>query len=184
MELQLIAALPGKSLENKINMCVDGRGGWTLSQLNVYRYITDYTDYFLVFCIGVLATDATDGDFVESTRLTARIDDELIGTSTREWATPNGMWNCQGSTAVFEWAQDLIMQPTCDGLITVAIDVKLKSQIDWLPVNGNAFCRITKVEPDSKYFNRSWESSWLFSLREMLPPRFRRRRWWSVTKPK
>ena len=162
-------------------MCVDGRGGWTLSQLNVDRCIADYSDYYLVFCLGVLVRDANEQDYVESTRLTAAMDELQIGTSLREWKRPNAMWNHVDGMAVFEWAQLIEMQPITDGLIEVTIEAKLNSQPDWLTVDGMAYCRITKVD-DSVPLPRLWESSLIFSLREFLPKKWRRRNSWSTTK--
>ncbi len=83
MKLQLIASMPGKSLENKHHFCVDGRGGWTLSQLNVDRCVSDYRDFYLVFCLGVLAPDVREVDFVESSRMTAKMGDWSILKQSR-----------------------------------------------------------------------------------------------------
>ncbi len=181
MELRLIASLPGKSLENKRRFCVDGRGGWTLSQINADRYVSSFDGYYLVFCLAVEAADAIPDDFVEATRLTAAIDGVRIGQNVREWTRPNTMWNCQDSVAIFEWAQDLEMQPTKGGLISVAIEIKLRSQDGWLPVSGNAYCRITKIDESFPYQPR-WVSPTVFALREFLPQSLRRGSMWSVSK--
>ena len=50
MKLKLIASFPGKRFDNDRCLCVDGRGGWTLSQANVVRWINDYEEYYLLFC--------------------------------------------------------------------------------------------------------------------------------------
>lgn len=144
MSLKLLYSVPAKRFEPHQSLCDDGRGGWTFSQVNVDRVVSQLEDYYLLFGFGVLVENALDDDFVTATKLTARMDGEVIGVSELVWESPNRMWGKEGSDAIFEWAQTIEMQPTHEGLITVSIDVNLKCQeAQWLSVEGNAYCRLT-----------------------------------------
>ena len=173
MQLRLLTACPGKRFDNEPRLSVDGRGGWQLSQINTDRWISDYDGYFLVFCFAVLATDAKEDDFVERTRITARMNGDVIGTDEYEWKSPNDMWLVFDGEAIFEWPQGIDLSPTTDGLITFSIDVKIKSQNDWIAVDGNGFVRIRNMGrmPQMEW---RWTKSWLYPLVRLIPERYRR----------
>lgn len=173
MQLKLLSSCPGKRFDNEPRLSVDGRGGWQLSQINTDRWISDYEGYYLTFCFAVLATNADENDFVEKTRLTATINREPIGTSEYQWKIPNEMWLVMDGDAIFEWPQEIDLNPTCDGLITVSIDVKLKSQTDWLRVDGNAYARIRNMG-EMPQMNWRWTKTWLYPMIRLIPKRFRR----------
>ena len=159
MHLKLIASVPSKRWDPCRELSSDGRGGWVFSQVNVDRVISGYRDYYMLFGLGVLATDAKPDDCVEQTKLTARMGKDVIGTDVLTWKDPNPMWGFHDGDAIFEWAQLIEMKPERDGMIAVSIDAKIKSQDDWLPVDGNAYCRITK-DPTCKADTRFVPSLW------------------------
>lgn len=163
MQLKLIASVPSKRWDPCRNLCSDGRGGWVFSQVNVDRVVSGYRGFYMLFGLGVLAKNAGPEDYVEQTRLTARMGDDVVGTDVLTWKHPNPMWGFHDGEAIFEWAQYLPMIPERDGMISVAIDAKIHSQDDWLQVDGNAFCRITKV-PNCKTDARFVPSFW-FTLK-------------------
>ena len=173
MQLKLLSSCPGKRFVNEPRLTGDGRGGWQLSQINTDRWISDYEDYYLVFCFAVLVTDAAENDFVERTRISAVSNGELIGTDEYQWATPNEMWLIYEGDAIFEWPQSIDLNPTTDGLITFSIDVKLNSQRDWLTVNGNAYTRIRNMG-EMPQMSWRWTKSWFYPIVSMIPKRFRR----------
>lgn len=173
MELKLLSSCPGKRFENEPRLTANGRGGWQLSQINTDRWVSGYDGYYLVFCLAVLATNADENDFVEKTRLSAYINDELIGTDEHSWKIPNRMWLVMDGDAIFEWAQPIDLFPKCDGLITILIDVKLNSHKDWIGVNGSAFARIRNMGEMSQDEWR-WTKPWLHPLIKLIPKRFRR----------
>jgi hypothetical protein len=148
MKLTLIAWAPARRFDARKELCVDGRGGWTFSQVNVDRWIPGYADYRLTFYFGVLVEAAFRDDFVRCTRLTASMKGDRIGSGELEWKKPNPMWGYLDGDAIFEFAQPITMQPTQDGLITFSMEVLLNSQSDWLPVDGNGYCRIRRVDED------------------------------------
>ena len=167
MNLKLIAWAPGKRFDAERKLCLDGRGGWVFSQVNVDRHITDYENYWLIFYFGVLVESANQDDYVESTRLTATMAGQEIGTDELEWKRPNPMWGYDNGDAIFEFSQPITMQPTQDGLITFKLQVKLHSQLDWLPINGSGYCRIKLVnehaDPDRGVNSTSFSFRSLFS---------------------
>jgi hypothetical protein len=154
---------------------MDGRGGWQLSQINTDRWISDYDDYYLAFCFAVLATDAQADDFVEATRLTASMGDNVIGTSEYVWKHPNAMWQAMDGQAIFEWPQRIDLTPEADGLITIEIEAKIHSQTEWLTVYGSGFARIKKVDCMAQLDWR-WAGPLAFSFVRLIPRRFRRSR--------
>ena len=170
MNLKLIAWAPGKRFDADHELCSDGRGGWVFSQVNVDRHIADYDDYWLIFYFGVLVESAYKDDFVESTHLTAEMDGVEIGTNELEWNHPNSMWGYADGDAIFEFSQPIMMQPTTNGMITFKLRAKLNSQPDWLPVQGNGFCRIKLVEQDPR--PDRWVGSTWFSLRSLFSKPF------------
>jgi len=159
MQLKLIASVPSKRWDPCDDLCADGRGGWVFSQVNVDRVVSGYRDFYMLFGLGVLAENASPNDFVEQTRLTARMDNDVIGTDVLTWKHPNPMWGFHDGDAIFEWAQSIKMTPTGDGMISVAIDVRINSEDDWMPVDGNAYCRIMKM-PGCKAEARFVPSFW------------------------
>ncbi|EMB15784.1 hypothetical protein [Rhodopirellula europaea] len=144
MHLKLIASVPSKRWDPCRELSADGRGGWVFSQVNVDRLISDYDDYYMLFGLGVLAANAMPNDYVEQTKLIARMGNDVVGTDVLTWKHPNSMWGIHDGDAIFEWAQLIALDPERDGMISVSIDAKIKSQDDWLPVDGNAYCRITR----------------------------------------
>ncbi|MEM9351936.1 MAG: hypothetical protein AAGA92_02895 [Planctomycetota bacterium] len=140
------------------------------SQVNADRTIADRKDYWLVFYLGVLAEAAVEDDYVESTRLTATMHGETIGTNTLDWKRPNPMWGVQDGNAIFEWSQPIMMQPSVDGMIDCRIEAKLHSQEGWLPVSGSAYCRITcRRMPE---LEERWVSPSHFTLRSLFSKPF------------
>jgi len=166
MKMKLIASAPSKRFDAPKQLCTDGRGGWVFSQVNVDRSIADREDYWLVFFLGVLVEDANENDYVESTRITARMNGQTIGTDTLDWKRPNPMWGYLDGNTIFEWSQPIMMQPTDDGMILFSIESKLSSQSDWHSVSGNAYCRI-KLTDESELEDR-WVSSGSFTLKALL----------------
>lgn len=173
MELQLIASMPGKRFDPCRTICADGRGGWVFSQVNVDRTISIYHEFQLLFCLGVLVKNALECDYVEATRLTARMEDQDIGSDELAWRQPNSMWGYQNGSAIFEWVQSLTMKPEKDGLIAVQIEAKLNSRSDWIPVNGNAFCRIARAGSNERpKLDRRFVSPLAFTLRNLFQKPF------------
>ena len=166
MNLKLIGWAPGKRFDPDRKLCSDGRGGWVFSQVNVDRHITDYDDYWLIFYFGVLVESANENDFVESTHVTAEMDGIEIGTNELEWKRPNPMWGYADGDAIFEFSQPIMMQPTHDGMITFKLRAKLNSQSDWMPIDGNGYCRIKLVEQDE--LPDRWVGSTSFSFRSLF----------------
>jgi len=159
MHLKLISSVPSKRWDPCRNMCADGRGGWVFSQVNVDRVVSGYRGFYMLFGLGVLAENAKPEDYVEQTKLTARMDGDVIGTDVLTWKHPNPMWRFHAGDAIFEWAQYIPMVPSKDGMISVSIDAKIHSQVDWMPVDGNAYCRITKApinELDDPFIPSFW----------------------------
>jgi hypothetical protein len=173
MELKLLSSCPGKRFENEPRLTADGRGGWQLSQINTDRWVSGYNGYYLVYCLAVLATDASEDDFVERTRLSAFSNGDPVGTDELKWKAPNQMWLMMDGDAIFEWAQAIDLFPTCDGLITISIDVKLHSSTEWVRVNGSAFARIRNVG-EMPQDNWRWTNPWLHPIIRLIPKRFRR----------
>ncbi|MEM9943797.1 MAG: hypothetical protein AAF939_19705 [Planctomycetota bacterium] len=173
MKLRLLTSCPGKRFDNEPRLCVDGRGGWQLSQINTDRWISDYEGYFLIFCFAVLATNAAEKDFVEKTRVTGRMRNEVIGTSELQWKSPNEMWLVMDGEAIFEWVQKIDLRPTEDGLITFTIDVKLHSQTNWIEVNGYGYTRIKNVG-EMPQLEWRWTKSFFYPLVRLIPKRYRR----------
>jgi len=138
MHLKLIASVPSKRWDHCRDLPAGARGGWVFSQVNVDRVISDCRDYYMLFGLGVLAVDAISNDYIEQTKLTARMDSDVIGTDVLTWKHPNRMWAIHNGDAIFEWAQLIALDPERDGMISVSIDAKIKSQDDWLTVDGNA----------------------------------------------
>ena len=170
MNLKLIAWAPGKRFDAERKLCSDGRGGWVFSQVNVDRHITEYKDYWLIFYFGVLVESANENDYVESTHLTATMDGQEIGTDELEWKRPNSMWGFDNGDAIFEFSQAITMQPTKNGLITFTLRAKLHSQRDWMPIEGNGYCRIRLV--DEQTSTDRWVNSTSFSFRSLFSKRF------------
>ena len=170
MNVKVIAWAPGKRFDADRRLCSDGRGGWVFSQVNVDRQLTDYEDYWLICYFGVLVESANENDFVESTHLTAEMEGQEVGTNELEWKRPNPMWGYADGDAIFELSQPIMLQPTKDGLITFKLRAKLNSQSDWLPVDGNGYCRIRLVEED--LMPDSWVGSTSFSLRSLFKSSF------------
>ena len=166
MNLKLIACAPGKRFDAERKLCSDGRGGWVFSQVNVDRHITDYEDYWLIFYFGVLVESANENDFVESTQLTAIMNGQEIGQDTLDWKRPNPMWGYAEGDAIFEFSQPIMMQPSRDGLITFKLRAKLNSQTDWMPIDGNGYCRIKLIEKDAA--PERWVGSTSFSFRSLF----------------
>ena len=175
MELRLLTSCPGKRFDNEPRLSDDGRGGWQLSQINTDRWISDYEGYYLVFCFAVLATNASEGDFVQKTRVTARMNDEVIGTNVLNWKSPNEMWLVFDNEAIFEWPQGIDLNPSADGLITFSIEAKINSQDEWIAVLGNGYARIRNMGKMPQ-MNWRWTKSWLYPLIRLVPKRFRRSR--------
>ena len=170
MKLKLIAWAPSKRFDPQKKLCDDGRGGWVFSQVNVDRHISDFTDYWLIFYFGVLVENANENDYVEEIHLTATMHGEEIGTNSQPWKQPNPMWGYQNGDAIFEFSQPIMMYPKSDGLISFSMKVKLNSQDDFLPVEGNGYCRIKLVE--EKEIADRWVGSMSFSLRTMFAKPF------------
>lgn len=173
MQLKLLSSCPGKRFDNEPRLSDDGRGGWQLSQVNTDRWISDYEDYFLVFCFAVLATNANEDDFVEVSKLTASMNGEHIGVDELRWKIPNEMWLVMDGDAIFEWAQAIDLNPKSDGLIKIQLDIKLNSQSDWLTVEGNAFARIRNMG-EMPQMNWRWIPGWFYPIVSLIPKRFRR----------
>ena len=173
MQLKLLSSCPGKRFDNEPRLTADGRGGWQLSQINTDRWISDYEDYYLIFCFAVLASDAKENDFVEKTRLTATVDGMQIGVNEYQWKIPNEMWLIMNGEAIFEWPQLIDLEPTCDGLISISIDVKLHSETDWVNVDGNAYARIRNMG-DMPQMAWMWTKPWAYPIIRLIPKRFRR----------
>ena len=166
MNLKLIAWAPGKRFDAERKLCSDGRGGWVFSQVNVDRHTTDYEDYRLIFYFGVLVESANEDDYVESTRLTATMAGQVIGTDELEWKRPNQMWGYDNGDAIFEFSQPIMMQPEQDGLITFSLQAKLYSQPDWTPIDGNGYCIIKLVDEHAD--PSRWVNSTSFSFRSLF----------------
>jgi len=152
----------------------DGRGGWVFSQAAADRYISDYEHYYIVFGLAVLADNAIADDYVESTRLTARMKDRVLGVDEMKWHQPNTMWGFHDGKAIFEWSQRVAPVVTEDGMIECDIDIKFHSQNEYVRVSQPAYCHITRVsDSSSQCGNQRFESSIRFTLSSL----FRKPRW-------
>ncbi len=165
MNLKLIASAPSKRFDVN-DLCEDGRGGWTFSQVNADRWITDYQDYWLIFYYAVLVENAQENDFVESVLMQASMDGEPIGDQTIDWNRPNPMWGYSNGNAIFEFSHPIMMEPKKDGLIKFDLKVKLNSHKEWLSVEGSGYCRIKLVNPED--VNRKHLSPTNFSIRSLF----------------
>ena len=176
MKMQLIGSYPGKRFDWDARLCNDGRGGWTMSQMNVDRCVelADGGPHYLFFCFAVLAKDADKDDEVAATRLIAVQNDKEIGTSEYEWSPANSMWNMHDGDAIFEWQQDIEMHTDSHGLVELSIHVKLRSSKKWVLVNGNAYTRIldTSLVADKECRHASPQ---LYGLLRMIPSSVRKR---------
>lgn len=148
MILKLLYSVPSKRFDPHQSMCVDGRGGWVFSQVNVDRVVSSLEDFDLIYGLGVLIEDAIDDDFVRGTRLTARMDGEIIGTNELEWKVPNPMWHKFEKNSIVEWAQSLNMNLSGEGLVEITLELRFDSYDKWLPVEGHAYCRVTLAIPE------------------------------------
>jgi len=141
--------------------------------MNVDRWVSSYKDYYLIFCLAGLITNADESARVERTRITAIMDGKEVGRSEMDWRPGNDMWTVSGGNAIFEWPQTIEMQPLTDGLIEFSVDVKLTTEPEWLPLEGNAYARIKNVgivPEQAKKFRKPW----IFKLIQLLPQRIRR----------
>lgn len=174
MHGKLIGAFPGKRFDSNPHYSEDGRGGWSLSQMNVDRCIKTYEDYYLIFCLAGLVTSADEKSRVERTRITAFMDGKEVGCSDLNWRPGNDMWMLVDENAIFEWPQVIEMQPKSDGLIEFSVDVKLTTNPEWLRLEGMAYARIKNVgtvpDEDAKF-----RRPWIYSLLQLLPKRIRRK---------
>ena len=174
MKMKLIASFPGKRFDSERRLSEDGRGGWTLSQINVDRWINDYEDYYLIFCFAVLVDDALDDDHVQCTRVTAKMGDDVIGVDEYKWRPNNKMWTAINGQVIFEWPQCIEMSPAQDGIIQLSIQVKLASCSDWIPVAGNGYARIRNYG-FSQSVDRRWIKPWRYTILKLMPKWIRRR---------
>lgn len=148
MSLKLLYSVPAKRFEPYQSLCEDGRGGWTFSQVSVDRTVSSLEDFFLIYGLGVLIEDAENEDHVLATRLTARMDNDIVGTNELTWKSPNSMWHKLGQDSIIEWVQSLELNLPQEGLIEISLEVKLHSQDGWQLVDGRAYCRVTLAKPE------------------------------------
>ena len=175
MKMKLIGSFPGKRFDNERRLSEDGRGGWTLSQANVVRWINDYEGYYLMFFFAVLVDEALENDHVQCTRVTARMGDEVIGVDEYNWRTNNKMWCVMDGQAIFEWPQCIEMTPTHNGLIEFSIEAKLASCPEWMPIAGHGYARIRNIG-FSQDLDRRWIKPWKFTLIKLMPKWYQRRK--------
>jgi len=178
MEMQLIGSYPGKRFDWDSRLCLDGRGGWMMSQMNVDRCVDleeeEAGSHYLIFCLAVLVADAKKDDKVAATRMTAMQGGTNVGVSEYEWSATNTMWNMHEGNAAFEWPQSIEIDTDSYGLVTISIHVKLKSSGRWVLVNGNAYTRIleTNLIPNKE---RRHASALLYNLLRFVPLSIRKR---------
>jgi hypothetical protein len=161
MKLSLLSAIPCSRVD-LMRCCKDGRGGWVYSQVDPCRCFTDFKNSCgLFFALSVFAAPAVEPkDSIEHTVLVAEIHGEEIGTSTLEWGDGNWGIDLEDGT-VFSWTQSVPITPTSNGLVTVRISVKLRSQPAPIEVSHPAFCHIREEDRDHIQLPR-WK--WLLSL--------------------
>lgn len=141
MQITLMAAVPCKRFDFQPR-CEDGRGGWVFSQFGTDRYVADPANYGVKLGLAVFASPAVDGDYIESTELSARMNGQTIGTDLLRWKVPNKGGEKHGDLSIYEWVQDVDAPVERSGLVAISIAVKLKSQAEMLAVDGMAYVHV------------------------------------------
>lgn len=167
MKLQLMAAVPCKRFDFSPS-CEDGRGGWTFCQFGADRYVADGSLLAIKLGLAVWVEPGIREDYVESSILTVKNGEITIGTDTMDWKQPNQGGARHEVGNVYEWIQDVNAPVERDGLLTISVALKLRSQLKPMNVDGSALVHITcrdtnhqLVSPDEYSAamndeNRSW----------------------------
>lgn len=113
------------------------------SQFGADRYVADPINHAVKLGLAVFATPAVEGDYIEVTELTARMDGTTIGTDYLEWRLPNSGAVYHGNLNVFEWIQEVHAPITRSGLVEISVVVKLNSQTEKVVVDGKAYIHIS-----------------------------------------
>lgn len=142
MKLQLLASMPSARYDVE-PVSPDGRGGNVLSKSGANRYFGTFVDASLLFSLSVLASPSRADDYVESSRLSARLNAKYIATSTDLWKRPNRQGDFHSGEMLYEWMQRISLRQASEGLVEVKIYLKLHSEKSWLAVEGNAYCYLT-----------------------------------------
>lgn len=175
MNLQLLATMPCKRFASE-PMCKDGRGGGVFSQVGAYRSYASREECALFVGLSVLVDPSEEDDYVQATRLVASMDDTVIGDRTLVWIVPNKDGISCSQVKIYEWLQAIDLSPPGDGLVTVAVSVKLRSQNVFLPVNGHAYCYVSEKDTNSnqasvpRYFFKTLTSKTLTLPAAPSPP--------------
>ena len=149
MKLLLMAAVPCKRFDFAPR-CDDGRGGWTFSQFGADRYVARPTHHKIKLGLAAWIEPAVPNDYLESTKLIAISNGSPIGSNVLEWRRPNNGGSHHSAGSVFEWIQDVDAPIETDGLVEIAIQLKLNSRADYLAVNGCAYVHVTCRDTNSE----------------------------------
>ena len=153
MNLQLLSSILCKTFHSG-PMCEDGRGGGVFSQVSAHRSYASFKNCGFNFGLSVLVDQSPRDDYVEATRLVATTGDTIIGDHTLLWIVPNRDGTFHEGAMIYEWLQHVPLRPVRDGLVTVEIRVKLRSQADFLPVDGNGFGHIVEKDTNDEQLSR------------------------------
>jgi hypothetical protein len=100
--------------------------------------------------LAVWVTPSVTDDYIEYTKLTATLDDRVIGSETLDWRRPNDGGVHHECGSVFEWIQDIAAPIERDGLVSIGVAVKLHSQPDPLDVDGRVLFHVTCRDTNHK----------------------------------
>ena len=143
MKLQLLAAVPHQR-RDWTTPCVDGRGGLTLSQVDMDRCVARRHDAGLLLWLSMLVEPSDAEDYVQATRLVASMDGSFVGNSEQVWILPNRAGVFRKDAGIYSWTQSLPLDLADDGLVEIAVSAKLRSQSAFLSVEGVGYCHLVE----------------------------------------
>ena len=140
--LTLLSAVPCSRVDLTPS-CVDGRGGWVYSQCDPSRCYESFENSTVFLALSVFSERSDKIENIDSTKLTAVMNGEVIGSSTLQWQDNNwGVHLDDGS--VYSWPQHVTINPIHNGLVEVSIEVQFDSRSAPVVVSQSAYCHVRR----------------------------------------
>jgi hypothetical protein len=167
MEMLLLSAVSCSRIDVK-PYCRDGRGGIVLSQCDSsWSYKSFKKECGVTLSLSIFASTTVEDDEIERSELIAEMNGRVIGTNVFQFNSYSGQVVDDG--AIFKWHQCIELTPRSNGLVSVTINAKLKSQSTPQEVTGRSYCYVTEEDRDHiqlsplKYFIKNLKNRKTFN---------------------
>jgi hypothetical protein len=146
MEMLLLSAVSCSRIDVE-PYCRDGRGGIVLSQCDPSRsYKSLEKECGVILSLSIFASTTVEDDGIEQSELIAEMNGRVIGTNVFQFNSYTGQVIDDG--AIFKWHQCIVLTPRLNGLVSVKINAKLKSQSTPQEVTGRSYCYVNEEDRD------------------------------------